>query len=95
MLLFYLAMFVVKAFLISLVYQDLSGVIGLPKLNFLQVLMVLSFLTMVKMVISGGDYASVEVFKQMENAEKIARELGTVLAIFFFSVVYFVAKAVL
>lgn len=95
MFLFYLAMFIVKAFLVSLVYQDLSVVIGLPKLNFLQVLMVLSFLVTVKMVISGGSYASAEAFKKMTDVEKIAREVGTVLVICFFSAIYFVAKALL
>lgn len=95
MLLFYILMFVVKAFLVSLVYQDLSGVIGLPTLNFLQILMVLSFFVMVKMVIAGGDYASVEAFKKMTDVEKIAREVGTVLTICFFSAIYFVAKVLL
>lgn len=95
MFVFYLAMFVVKAFLVSLVYQDLSVVIGLPKLNFLQILMVLSFLVTVKMVIFGSDYASVEVFRKMTDVEKIAREVGTVLTICFFSAIYFVAKVLL
>lgn len=95
MLLFYILMFVVKAFVVSLVYQDLCGVIGLPTLNFLQILMVLSFFVMVKMVISDGNYASVEVFKKMTNADKINQELGTVLVVCLFSVVYFVAKILL
>lgn len=95
MLLFYLAMFVVKAFLISWIYQDLSGVIGLPTLNFLQVLMVMSFFAMVKVAIAGGNYASMEVFKKMTTIEKISQELGAVLVVCLFSVVYFVAKALL
>lgn len=95
MLLFYIATFVFKSFLVNLVYQDLRIELGLPMLNFLQILMLMSLLAMIKITVFGNNYSNVKTYKTLTTAEKVVSEIAGVFALSIFMVVYFVAKVLL
>lgn len=95
MLIFYVMTFLIKVFLIYKVYQDFGIRFDLPVLNFLHVLMVITFLLMIELTVFGISYADVQAFKQLSTAEKIVHEMTSVFLIGVMTSFYFFYKALL
>lgn len=95
MLTFYVITFLIKVFLIYKVYQDFGIRFDLPVLNFLHVLMVITFLLIIKLTVFGISYADVQAFKQLSTAEKIFHEMADVFVIGMMTSLYFFYKSLL
>ncbi len=89
MIIFYVVMLLIKVCLIHLVYQDLSMRFDLPVLNFLQFLMVVTFLLMIKLAVFGISYADVQAFQKISTVQKIVHEMTGVFLIAIMTSFYF------
>lgn len=78
MLFFYLCCYLAKTVLVFLSYGQLAQAFNLPNLNYLQVLMILTFLLIIRLTLV-DNYADVSAFKSLSDTEKINLCLNSVL----------------
>lgn len=89
MIVLYMTTFLIKVFLICVVYQDLSIRFDLLMLNIFQIIMIVTFLLMLKLTIFGISYADIQAFKQIPTAEKIVGAIIDVLLMLALTAIYF------
>ncbi|MBE9590001.1 hypothetical protein IM753_03215 [Moraxella sp. K127] len=81
MIIFWIVCYLIKAYLIYLVYQDMSVLFALPILNYIEMLLILNFGLMIKCILCNPSYADFNIYKQFTKAEKIMLGFSQVLLI--------------
>ncbi|OPH36282.1 hypothetical protein [Moraxella equi] len=81
MIIFWIVCYLIKAYLIYLVYQDMSGLFALPILNYIEMLLILNFGLMIKCILCNPSYADFSVYKKFTIAEKVTLGFSNVLII--------------
>ncbi|AWY19938.1 hypothetical protein LP123_07385 [Moraxella bovis] len=81
MIIFWIICYLIKTYLIYLVYQDMSGLFSLPILNYIEILLILNFGLMIKCILGNSSYADFSVYKKFTIAEKVTLGFSNVLII--------------
>lgn len=79
-------------FLINFVYNDLGSVFGWYQLSFAQMMMVLLFLVMGKLIVIGYPYTDVKVYLDMSSKDRIKSKINHLIAMLFLIAIYLIAK---
>lgn len=69
--LFYICCYLIKVLFVYLAYHQLTKAFDLPNLNFWQILMILTFLLILKLAVSSSDYADMKAYKEFTTIEKL------------------------
>lgn len=80
MIIFWIVCYLIKTYLIYLVYQDMSRLFALPILNYIEILLILNFGLMIKCILCNS-YADFNVYKKFTIAEKVTLGFSNVLII--------------
>lgn len=81
MIVFWIVCYLIKAYLVYLVYQDMSGLFTLPSLSYIEMLLILNFGLMIKCILCSPSYADFSVYKKFTKAEKVTLGFSQVLLI--------------
>ena len=81
MIIFWIVCYLIKAYLIYLVYQDMSGLFSLPSLNYIEMLLILNFGLMIKCILCNPSYADFNIYKQFTKAERVTLGFSQVIFI--------------
>lgn len=81
MIIFWIVCYLIKTYLIYLVYQDMSGLFAFPGLNYIEMLLILNFGLMIKCILCNPSYADFNVYKKFTTVEKVTLGFSNVLII--------------
>lgn len=81
MIVFWIVCYLIKAYLVYLVYQDMSGLFTLPSLSYIEMLLILNFGLMIKCILCNPSYADLNAYRQMKKSERAILGLSQLLVI--------------